>query len=99
MLTPMPLSSIIGHFNDQTSQILNAQAIVVQRHCIDGLLCLMRQFGLAFVELSRFNCRKAIQLLEEVPLKHRKSCWVLGHIGKANFELGEYKEAKRLFSF
>jgi len=74
---------------------MTAQAIFIQRHCIEGLLSLMKQFGLAFVELSRFNCRKAIKLLDDVPAKHRRSCWVLGHLGKAQFELGEYKEAKR----
>ena len=80
---------------DQTAQILNAQALVIQRHCVDGLLNLMRQLGFAYNELSRYNCRKAVKLLDDVPAKHRRSCWVLGHLGKAHFELGEYKEAKR----
>jgi anaphase-promoting complex subunit 3 len=48
-----------------------------------------------YAEMSRFNCRKAIKILEEVPSKHRRSSWVLGHLGKAYFELNEYKEAKR----
>ena len=91
-LTPMPVNVVV---NEQTSQILNAQALYIQRHCVDGLLNLMKQFGLAFLELSRFDCRKAIKLLDDVPLKHRKSCWVLGHLGKAHFELAEYKEAAR----
>ena len=81
--------------SDQTAQILNAQALVIQRHCVEGLLNLMRQFGSAYYELSRYNCRKAIALLEDVPSKHRRAGWALGHLGKAHFELGQYKEAKR----
>jgi hypothetical protein len=88
------------HFvSDQTAQILNAQALVIQRHCVEGLLNLMRQLGVAYNELSRYNCRKAVKLLDDIPAKHRRSCWVLGHLGKAHFELGEYKEAKRYFLF
>ncbi len=99
-LTPVSVS-ISGvtnsqHFvSDQTAQILNAQALVIQRHCVEGLLNLMRQLGVAYNELSRYNCRKAVKLLDDIPAKHRRSCWVLGHLGKAHFELGEYKEAKR----
>ena len=90
-LTPMPHHLI----SDQTSQMLNAQALVIQRHCVDGLMSLMRQLGYAYSELSRYSCRKAIDLLEDVPAKHRKAAWVLGHLGKAHLELAKYKDAKR----
>ena len=36
-------------------------------------------------------------LKEEVPGHHRSSGWVLGQMGKAHFELGQYKEAKKCF--
>ena len=90
-LTPMHQQGV----SDQTLQILNAQALVIQRHCVDGLMGLMRQLGYAYSELSRFSCRKAIEILEDVPAKHRQAAWVLGHLGKAHFELSKYKDAKR----
>ncbi len=98
-LTPVSMmgggSGAFQVISDQTAQILNAQALVIQRHCVEGLLNLMRQFGSAYYELSRYNCRKAIALLDDVPSKHRRAGWALGHLGKAHFELGQYKEAKR----
>ncbi len=48
-----------------------------------------------YIELSKYNCRKAIELFEDtIPPNHRSSGWVLGLLGKAHFELAEYKEAK-----
>ncbi len=73
---------------------LNAQAVSVQKASVDGLMSLMRQLGGAYSQLSRYNSRKAIHMLEEVAPAHRGSALVLGLLGRAYFELGEYTEAK-----
>ena len=73
---------------------LSTQALVIQKQSLDGLMQLLRQMGVAYLELSKYNCRKAITLLEGISEKHRKTGWILGLMGKAHFELAEYKEAK-----
>ena len=46
----------------------------------------------------RFNSRRAITLLtDEIPSHHKTTGWVLGLLGKAHFELNQYKEAKKCF--
>lgn len=74
---------------------LGAQALNIQKQSVDGLMSLMRQFGAAYAEISRYNCKKAVQLLEGVSPGHRNSAMVLGMLGRAHFELGEYQESKR----
>ena len=74
---------------------LGAQALSIQKASADGLMRLMRQLGAAAKELWKYDCRKAVQLLEAVSPPHSDSAFVLGLLGRAHFELAEYKEAKR----
>ena len=76
---------------------LSEQAIVIQKSSMGGLMELLRLLGAAYSELSRYNSRRAIALLDEIPHHHKTTGWVLGMVGKAHFEMGEYKEAKKYF--
>jgi anaphase-promoting complex subunit 3 len=76
---------------------LGVQALAIQKQSLEGLMQLMRQLGAGYSELSKFNCRKAIQIFQSLPLNHNKTGWVLGQLGRAHFELGEYKDAKMCF--
>ncbi len=76
------------------SQNLPAHALVIQKQSVDGLMRLLRQLGAAYSELARFNCRKAVEVLDSIPQNHKRTGWVLGLTGRAHFELAEYKEAK-----
>ena len=50
---------------------------------VEGLMELMRHLGSAYLELSRYNNRNAIKLLqEEVSFQHRNSAWIQGLLGK-----------------
>ena len=77
---------------DDTSSISIAQACVdareqaasLQKHSLDGLMGLLRQFGLAFIEISKFNCRKAISQLGQIEPHHRNTPWVMGILGNHN---------------
>ena len=76
---------------------LGQEALVIQKQSVSGLMALMRQFGEAYVELAKYNCKKALRLLDCVAPSHRNSGWVLGLKGKAHFELGEYRDSKDFF--
>ena len=44
---------------------------------------LMRVLGCAYLELTRFNNRNAIKILQEdISFQHRNSPWVQGLLGK-----------------
>lgn len=77
-----------------TNVNLGAHALVIQKQSVEGLMCLLRQLGSGYAELSKYNCRKAVKILDAVPPNHRSAGWILGLLGRAHFEMAEYKEAK-----
>jgi anaphase-promoting complex subunit 3 len=86
---------------DDTTSSLEAKtrehAVSLQKHCLDGLLCLFRHLGEAYLSLSHFQCEKAINTFETIDSNHQNTAWVIGSMGKAYFEMGEYAKAKRFF--
>ena len=86
---------------DDTTSSLEAKtrehAVSLQKHCLDGLLCLFRHLGEAYLSLSHFQCEKAIHTFETIDSNHQNTAWVVGSMGKAYFEMGEYAKAKRFF--
>jgi tetratricopeptide (TPR) repeat protein len=83
--------------NPEVSAIVTDQALSLQKQSMDGLMFLMRQLGAAYVDLSRFASRKAIAQLENLAPHHRNTGWVKGIMGMAYFEMGDYRETKKLF--
>ena len=81
------------------SQVVDSkeQATSLQKHSLEGLMYLFRQLGSAFIELSKFNCRKTISQLSMIEPHHKNTPWVMGVLGKAYFEMGDYLTAKRHF--
>jgi hypothetical protein len=61
-LMPMPA---LDPQSEQTAQIMNAQALAIQRHCIEGLLTLLRLFGkvvtlsVSFIKRGKRFCTDA----------------------------------------
>ena len=89
-----------GQFNiDDTtsSQDAKSNAVSIQKHCLDGLLCLFRHLGEAYLALSHFQCEKAVKVFEDIEPHHQNTAWVIGSIGKAYFEMGDYAKAKTFF--
>ena len=56
---------------------------------------LLRDVGAAYQQLSQFNCRRAVELLTALPSHQYNTGWVLSMLGKAHFELNDYKQAVR----
>lgn len=61
--------------------------------CLEGLLSLLRDIGIAYLQLSKFNCRKSIQLFQSLPPRQYKTGFVLSMIGKAYCEQSDYLQS------
>ncbi|CAG2067748.1 unnamed protein product, partial [Timema podura] len=68
-------------------------ALHLQKQSAEGLMSLLRDIGSAYLHLSQFNCRKAIECLDNLPEQQHSTGWVLSMLGKAHFELTEYEKA------
>ena len=53
-------------------------AVSIQKHCLEGLLCLFRHLGEAYLALSHFHCKKALKAFEEIEPHHQNTAWVIG---------------------
>ena len=96
--TQITAAMSVAEFNEQ-QRILGEQGLIIQKASVEGLMELMRVLGYAYLELTRYNNRSAIKILqEEISFQHRNSAWVQGLLGKAHFELAEYKESVRFFN-
>lgn len=60
---------------------------------LEGLLSLLRDIGIAYLQLSKFNCRKAIQLFQNLAPRQYKTGFVLSMIGKAYCEQSDYLQS------
>ena len=54
---------------------------------------IMRRFGLATALLSRYDCAKAVNVIESMPPEQRKSWRAVLMLGRAHFETLDYEEA------
>lgn len=95
-----PASSVLmpGGGAGGTGKSAADQALTLQRHSLEGLMMLLRELGQAYLYLSQFDCKKAIECLSNLPPHHHDTGWVLSLLGKAYFELNDYKKACRMFS-
>lgn len=75
-----------------------AQMVQMQKQSAGGLMALFRDIGRAYQALCQFECRRAIQLFSELPIQHANTGWIMCQIGKAYFELAEYKKAEKIFA-
>lgn len=46
---------------------------------------------------QRFDCYKAIRILESLPENERNTPWVLAKLGRLHYEIVNYKQSKRFF--
>ncbi|XP_039284697.1 cell division cycle protein 27 homolog [Nilaparvata lugens] len=84
--------------NAAAHQTITRQALSLQKQSIEGLMSLLREIGTAYLHLSQYNCQKAIACLNDLPLRHYNSGWVLCVLGKAHFEMNDFQQAIKLFS-
>lgn len=55
-------------------------------------MLLLQELAAAYQCLSQFSCRQAIEHFDALPDKHRQTGWVLCQIGRAYFELSDYRK-------
>lgn len=60
-------------------------------------LKLLAQHGQCIAALAKFDCKASIDALIALPPGHSSTGWAHTHIGKAYFELGDYKNADNAF--
>ncbi|GAQ84112.1 DNA-binding cell division cycle control protein [Klebsormidium nitens] len=63
------------------------------------LLALLRQLGEAYRLLAMYRCKEAAAAFGRLPQQHYATAWVLCQVGRAHFEMVDYKEAERAFSW
>ncbi|XP_037085740.1 cell division cycle protein 27 homolog [Pollicipes pollicipes] len=80
-----------------TAPQLQATALSIQKCSAEGLMHLLRDVGAAYQQLSQFGSRRAIEQLSALPSHQYNTGWVLSMLGKAYFELNNYKQAIRFF--
>ncbi|XP_015119214.1 cell division cycle protein 27 homolog [Diachasma alloeum] len=73
-------------------------ALLVQKQCAEGLMSLLRDLGMAYQNLSQFNCVQAVEILNALPTHHHNTGWVLSMLAKAYFEMNDYKKAASYFA-
>ncbi|XP_054168352.1 cell division cycle protein 27 homolog [Oppia nitens] len=71
--------------------------IKMQKQSAKGLLDLLVQFGTALQHLGQFRCKDAIKALENLPVNHVNTGWVLTSLGRAYFEMSRYEESVKYF--
>ncbi|ANB11807.1 anaphase promoting complex subunit CDC27 [Sugiyamaella lignohabitans] len=61
------------------------------------IISLYRQITSAFILCSRYECRQAIALFDQLPEQQKNTPWVLAKLGRCYFEMVDYKEAEKVF--
>lgn len=74
------------------------QTVLIQKQCAEGLMQLMRTLGQAYLHLSQFECKKAIECLTSIAPHQFSTAWVQSMLGKCYFELVDYEQAAEYFS-
>ncbi|CAG2194962.1 APC3 [Mytilus edulis] len=73
------------------------QILQMQQQSLTGILHLLQCIGKAYQALSQYDCKKAIEMYEDLPIHQYNTAYVLCQLGRAYFELSEYQNAERLF--
>lgn len=58
----------------------------------DGLMSLLKQIGQGYVYLSSYECKQALSAFSSLATHHYNTGWVLTQVGRAHFELAEYRQ-------
>ena len=55
-------------------------------------MSLLKQIGQAYVHLSAYECKQALNAFSSLAPHHYNTGWVLTQVGCAHFELAEYQQ-------
>lgn len=73
------------------------QILVEQSICLENLMNLLRDIGMAFFNLKQYECEKALGYFELLPQSQIQSSFVLSNMARANFELHNYLKAEKIY--
>lgn len=59
---------------------------------------LLRELGEAYKSLAFLDCRNAIKLFQEIPIRQFNSPWVQTMIARAHYELSQFEPASKIFA-
>lgn len=79
----------------QTPVNLAQEAVQLQKQSAEGLMSLLRIVGKALLHLSCYESRSALEVMEWLSARHKRSSWILSLMAKAYFELADYKQASK----
>lgn len=74
------------------------QAVQMQKQSAEGLMCLLRDIGQAYLDLAQFNCASAIERLNALPPNQFNTSWIYCLLGLAYFERADYETSAKYFS-
>ncbi|EEB14099.1 cell division cycle, putative [Pediculus humanus corporis] len=83
--------------NEKNSVSISMQALQIQKDAAEGLMTLLRDIGTAYLNLSKFECLKAIECFNNLSPSQRNTGWVLAMIAKAYYELPDYPNSIKYF--
>lgn len=55
-------------------------------------MSLLKQIGQGYVYLSSYECKQALSAFSSLATHHYNTGWVLTQVGRAHFELAEYRQ-------
>ncbi|KAJ3662185.1 hypothetical protein Zmor_006541 [Zophobas morio] len=90
--------SAISNNSSNSIESCVQQAILMQKQSAEGLMCLLRNLGQAYLNLSNFDCKAAIEELNSLPPNQFETSWVYCLMGLAYFELSDYEFSIKYFS-
>lgn len=97
-------STVITNSNNNNASAnnnnVNQQVIAafIQKQSAEGLMCLLRELGEAYLHLSQFDCKLAVEELSSLPPHQYHTAWVFSMIGLAYFEMADYENCVKFFS-
>ncbi|XP_052821905.1 cell division cycle protein 27 homolog [Octopus bimaculoides] len=75
-----------------------SQLAHMRQQSLAGILKLLQSMGRAFQALTQYECKRAIELLSELPQHQYQTGWVLCQVARAYFELNNYIQAEKVFA-
>ncbi|CAH1156183.1 unnamed protein product [Phaedon cochleariae] len=74
------------------------QVMNLQKQSAEGLMCLLRDLGQAYLDLAQFDCVSAIERLNNLPPNQFNTSWIYCLLGLAYFEQADYESSTKYFS-
>ena len=62
---------------------------------VQDILDVLSKCGVAYQHLCNYRCQEALQALQQLPIAHQNTPWVLHQQGKAHLEKGDFLSAQR----